>query len=207
VLLVWHPGATVDLGALLVAGACLCWGVDNAVTSRIDQISPTQITLAKGLVAGSANLILGLALSHQTGLTAQRVLAVLVIGALGYGASITLWITGARDLGAARAQAVFATAPFIGALVSWAVLGEALGWAQVVALPLAGSGVVLSLRTAHEHGHVHEVLEHEHEHSHDDEHHDHAHDPPVTGRHTHRHQHRPLVHSHPHVADLHHRHH
>lgn len=32
-------------------------------------------------------------------------------GALGYGASISLWVSGARDLGVARAQLVFATAP------------------------------------------------------------------------------------------------
>jgi hypothetical protein len=36
-------------------------------------------------------------------------LVALVIGGFGYGVSITLWVAGARDLGAARGQLVFAT--------------------------------------------------------------------------------------------------
>lgn len=52
VLLVWEPGAAIDVGGLLVVGACIAWGIDNSVTARIDQLSPEQITLTKGAVAG-----------------------------------------------------------------------------------------------------------------------------------------------------------
>lgn len=206
VILVWQPGVSFDTGGLLVVGACACWGLDNSVTSKIDQLSPEQITLTKGLVAGGANLMLGLVLASAVRLHTGEVLAALVIGALGYGASITLWVKGARDLGAARGQVIFAAAPFIGAAVAWIVLGDAITVAQLVAVPLAILGVGLSLRSAHEHGHTHEAIVHEHEHRHDDGHHTHTHSPPVTGRHTHRHEHEVLVHAHPHVPDLHHRH-
>jgi drug/metabolite transporter (DMT)-like permease len=50
--------------------------------------------------------------------------AALAIGVAGYGVSITWWVEGARDLAAARAQVIFATAPFIGALGAWSVLDE-----------------------------------------------------------------------------------
>lgn len=113
VILVWQPGVAFDTGGLFVIGACACWGLDNAVTSKIDQLSPEQITLTKGLVAGGANLILGLMLASSLNLRTGEVLAALAIGALGYGASITLWVKGARDLGAARGQVIFAAAPFI----------------------------------------------------------------------------------------------
>ncbi len=206
VILVWQPGVAFDTGGLFVIGACACWGLDNAVTSKIDQLSPDQITLTKGLVAGGANLILGLMLASSLNLRTGEVLAALAIGALGYGASITLWVKGARDLGAARGQVIFAAAPFIGAAVAWVVLGDAVTFAQLVAVPVAIVGVGLSLRSGHEHRHVHEPIVHEHEHRHDDGHHTHTHTPPVTGRHTHRHEHAALVHAHPHVPDLHHRH-
>ena len=211
VMLVWQPGASIDAGGLLVIGACLCWGLDNSVTARIDQLTPEQITFTKGLVAGGANLLLGLLLSASLDLDLRQVLAALAIGILGYGFSITLWVKGARDLGAARGQVIFATAPFIGAGVAWVALGDAVTAAQVVAVPLAAVGVALALRTAHEHTHAHEALVHDHEHRHDDGHHDHVHDGDghggaVAGRHSHRHEHVPLVHSHPHVPDLHHRH-
>ena len=206
VILVWQPGAALDAGGLFVVGACACWGLDNAVTSKIDQLSPEQITLTKGVIAGGANLILGLILASSLNLGAGDALAALVIGALGYGASITLWVKGARDLGAARGQVIFAAAPFIGVAVAWVVLGDSITAAQLAAIPLAVIGVGLSFRSGHEHEHTHEPIVHEHEHRHDDGHHTHTHSPPVTGRHSHRHEHGALVHAHPHVPDLHHRH-
>lgn len=205
-LLVWQPGVAFDVGGLFVIGACVCWGIDNSVTARIDQLSPEQITFAKGAVAGTVNLVLGLVLATSLHIEARQVVAALLIGALGYGASITLWVKGARELGAARGQVIFATAPFIGALLSWTVLHESVVLVQVIAVPIAGAGVALSLRTSHAHAHRHEPLEHEHEHSHDDQHHEHTHPDGFTGRHTHRHRHDSLEHVHDHVPDLHHGH-
>jgi drug/metabolite transporter (DMT)-like permease len=205
VLLVWQPGAAFDVGGLLIVGACACWGIDNSVTARIDQFSPEQITFAKGAVAGSANLLLGLAVITSGPIEPGQVLAALAIGALGYGLSITLWVKGARDLGAARGQVIFAAAPFVGALLSWALLHESISAIQATAVLVAAAGVALSLRTGHEHAHRHDPVDHDHEHTHDDRHHDHPHAVAV-GRHTHRHRHDPIDHVHDHVPDLHHRH-
>lgn len=205
-LLVWEPGVAFDVGGLLVIGACVAWGIDNSVTARIDQLSPEQITFAKGAVAGTANLVFGLIVAAAWHVEARQIVGALLIGALGYGASITLWVKGARDLGAARGQVIFATAPFVGAVVAWTLLGESVTLAQVVAVPIAAVGVALSLRTAHEHAHRHETIDHVHEHSHDDVHHNHEHPQASTGRHTHPHHHHPVEHIHPHLPDLHHRH-
>jgi len=205
-LLVWRPGAGFEVGGLLIIGACVCWGIDNSVTARIDQLSPEQITFAKGAVAGSVNLILGLVIATAAGAELHQILAALAIGALGYGASITLWVKGARDLGAARGQVIFAAAPFIGALLSWTVLHEPISLAQAIAVPIAVAGVALSLRTSHQHAHRHAPLDHEHEHAHDDAHHDHEHPGDPVGRHSHRHHHDPVEHVHDHVPDLHHGH-
>lgn len=210
VVLVWEPGAEVSVGALLIALACVAWGVDNGVTSQIDQLSPEHVVLAKGVLAGGANLALGALVVGGGGGApgVSGVVAALVIGAAGYGVSITLWVKGARDLGAARGQVLFATAPFIGAVVAWVALGEGVRPLQVLAVVLAAGGVGLATRSAHEHDHVHGPLEHDHEHEHDEHHrHDHgAVDVQPGGRHTHRHRHEPLEHAHPHVPELHHRH-
>jgi drug/metabolite transporter (DMT)-like permease len=206
VLLVWQPGVGVELAGLLVVGACIAWGIDNAATARIDQLAPAQITFAKGAVAGTANLMLGLAITGAGQLDVGRVLAALAIGALGYVLSITLWVKGARDLGAARGQVIFAATPFVGAVISWTLLGETVAAYQLLALVVAAAGVALSLRTAHSHEHEHAAIEHEHEHVHDDDHHTHRHDEEVIGPHTHRHRHEPILHVHPHLPDLHHGH-
>ena len=206
-LLTWEPGATVDVGAVLIIAACACWGLDNCVTARIEHLAPEHVVALKGVVAGGANLAIGLLLAGWGSSTSGGdVIAAMLIGAAGYGASITLWVKGARDLGAARGQVIFATAPFIGAAIAWVVLGEEIVAVQVAAMVLAGVGVAISLESAHHHEHRHHPLTHDHEHLHDDDHHDHFHADGFTGRHSHRHDHPEMIHAHPHVPDLHHRH-
>lgn len=207
IVLTWGPGATASSGLLLVGAACVAWGFDNGITAGIDQLAPEHVVLLKGFVAGSVNVMIGLTLaSGLRGLDGWAVLSALLIGMAGYGLSITLWVKGARDLGAARGQVIFATAPFIGAVGAWLLLGESVQPVQIVAVVLAAAGVALALDTAHDHPHRHAALTHEHEHTHDDEHHGHRHDPMPVGAHTHRHRHVELVHAHPHMPDLHHRH-
>jgi drug/metabolite transporter (DMT)-like permease len=208
-LLVWEPGVGVSAGSLLIVGACCCWGLDNSVTSRIDQIAPHHVTFFKGIVAGTANLALGAAFAEGDAVgSIWTLLGALAIGAVGYGLSTTLWVRGAQQLGAARAQVIFASAPFIGAAVAWMTSDGAPTGRQLGAAAIAAAGVGLSMRSAHSHEHRHSELDHSHEHAHDDGHHDHDHEHAelVVGSHSHRHVHRPIAHSHPHVPDLHHRH-
>ena len=208
IVLAWSGTPDLRVGALLIVGACVCWGLDNCVSAELDEIAPEHITLAKGVIAGGTNLALGLVLGGALPLGAELAGA-LAIGAVGYGASITLWVAGARDLGAARGQLVFSAAPFLGVAVAWVALAEDVRTAEIVAIVLAAAGVARVLRSEHEHEHAHARVEHQHEHAHDNAHHDHPHDDDHAGsvrRHTHRHVHEPVVHAHPHVPDLHHRH-
>jgi drug/metabolite transporter (DMT)-like permease len=209
--LVWPRDGSLSVGSLLVAAACVCWGLDNCVTARIDHLSPATVVLAKGAVAGTVNVALGVTVASEIGstLSAGQVVAALAIGATGYGLSIIWWVKGARDLGAARAQVIFATAPFIGAIGAWVVLSEPVRAAQMAAIVLAAVGVWLAVDSTHGHEHRHDPTDHDHEHTHPDEHHQHTHDitNEFVGRHSHRHVHEGvLVHHHPHVPDLHHHH-
>ena len=119
------------VGALFTAAACLCWAIDNQLTALIDGISAERSTLVKGLVASGVNLALGFATSPWTAPLAV-VAAALAVGAFSYGASIALYIRSAQALGATRAQAVFATAPFVGAGLSFVFLHEPLGIAHAL---------------------------------------------------------------------------
>jgi hypothetical protein len=64
VVVTWNPDATLNSGALLVAAAYACWGIDNCVTARIEHLSPGTVVIAKGLVAGTVNLTLGMAFAE-----------------------------------------------------------------------------------------------------------------------------------------------
>jgi drug/metabolite transporter (DMT)-like permease len=192
--------------ALLVAAACICWGLDNHWTALVDGITPATSTLVKGLGAGASALAAGI-LAAPFAASAAMTAAALATGALAYGVSIALYIAAAHELGATRAQSVFASAPFAGAGLSFALLGERFGWAHALAIPLFVASLALLLRSRHAHPHVHEALLHVHSHRHDDGHHEHAHPGlPASLRHTHAHRHERTEHAHPHWPDVHHRH-
>ena len=205
VVLSWQgQGAELNAGGGLIAGACLAWGVDNNLTRKLSAADPVVIAMIKGLVAGAANT--GLALWSGAALPSVGILgAAEVVGFVGIGVSLVLFILGLRHLGAARTGAYFSLAPFIGALLAIAFLGEPLTARLAIAGVLMGFGLWMHLAERHQHEHIHEGLEHEHSHTHDD-HHQHAHGGPVTEPHSHWHRHRPLRHTHLHYPDLHHRH-
>ena len=192
-------GATV--GMLLVAATCVCWGIDNAITASLDSYTPVQITMAKGVIAGTVNLCLGLALDGVP--HAPYVLAALAIGAVGYGVSITMWITGARLVGAARGQTVFALAPFVGALLAWPVNGDRLTVSTMAAFVVCLVGVVLVASARHAHTHTHQPQEHAHPIDPDDPHHRPDAIQVLAGT---RHRHLVMRHEHEHLPDIHHRH-
>jgi drug/metabolite transporter (DMT)-like permease len=157
------------VGPLAIAGACLAWAIDNNLTRKISLSDPVQIAMLKGLVAGSINL--GLALSPGAALPQPgEALAGAAIGLLGYGASLVMFVLALREIGAARTGAYFATAPFIGALVAFVLLGEPLTWQLAFAGLLMAIGLWLHLTERHEHEHEHLPAVHEHRHSHDDHH-------------------------------------
>jgi drug/metabolite transporter (DMT)-like permease len=197
---------SVGLGSLAIVGACIAWGIDNNLTRKLSYADPMQIAAIKGLAAGAVNL--GLALSRGAHLPSPTaMLAAGVVGFLGYGVSLVLFVLALRRLGTARTGAYFSTAPFIGATLSLIVFDQRPTLQLAAAAVLMGVGVYLHLSERHEHEHQHEAFDHEHRHVHD-EHHQHAHGPsdPEGEPHTHRHRHAPLRHKHPHYPDLHHRH-
>lgn len=208
-LLSWQGGSWfggLGIGTLLIAGACLAWGIDNNLTRKVSASDPVQIAMVKGLAAGAVNLTL--ALVSGAHLPSGALLAGAgVVGFLGYGVSLVLFVLALRFLGTARTGAYFSTAPFIGAVLAVLMFGEAVSWRLVAAAVLMAVGLYLHLVERHEHEHVHEPLEHEHPHVHD-EHHQHAHEAgELPGEpHTHRHRHNRLAHRHAHFPDLHHRH-
>ena len=207
VVLSWQGArAEIGWGALAIAGACLFWGIDNNLTRRLSAADPVRIAMIKGLAAGSVNLALGVALGARLPTTAALG-ASAVLGFVGCGVSLVLFILALRHLGTARTGAYFSTAPFIGAALAVALLGEPITAQLLGAGVLMAIGVYLHLAERHDHEHAHEALDHEHRHVHD-EHHRHAHllGDPAGEPHTHRHRHAPIVHKHPHYPDLHHRH-
>lgn len=205
VILSWQgAGLRADAGGLLIAAACLAWGIDNNLTRKLSAADPVLIALVKGLAAGAVNM--SLALLRGVGPPPSTALAAAaLVGFLGVGVSLVLFVLALRHLGSARTGAYFSLAPFIGAIFALGLLREQASAQLVVAGALMGFGLWLHLAERHDHVHDHEALEHEHRHVHD-AHHQHVHAGPTTEPHSHRHRHEPMRHKHVHFPDLHHRH-
>ncbi len=196
-----------SIGALFVLLACLFWGIDNNFTRNISSKDPVIIVIIKGIGAGSFSFVLSLIIGDHLPSSAHA-LPALAVGGLCYGASLMLFIIALRHLGSARVGALFASAPFIGAGISFIVCKDTLNIQFLLAIPFVIAGTWLLLRESHLHSHKHEAVEHDHSHTHADGHHDHEHaedfmDDPG---HTHRHRHEVVVHFHDHMPDTHHRH-
>ena len=176
-LLVFEQGLAGQvqlLGLLAVALATAAWGVDNTLSRGVADRDPGQVVWAKALLGSVATGVLALA-SREALPGWTNALALLAVGATGYGLSLRFYLLAQRTFGAARTGSVFAFAPFVGAAGAFA-LGERSGSVlMAVGGGLMALGVLLHLMERHSHAHTHEALEHEHAHSHahgDDHHHD-----------------------------------
>jgi drug/metabolite transporter (DMT)-like permease len=200
-----RAGGAQRWGLLAVLLATAAWGVDNTLSRALAERDPGQVVMAKAVLGASATLLLAVAVGEPLP-SAVAALALVAIGATGYGLSLRFYLLAQRAFGAARTGSVFAFAPFIGAAFAVALGDRSASGLMALGSALMLAGVVLHLAESHGHAHTHGVLAHEHAHRHDDGHHDHLHDPVPAGEHSHRHGHDAVHHAHAHVPDAHHGH-
>ena len=208
ILLSWSKQTTLEnlIGSAIISAACLCWAIDNNLTRKISSSDSLFIAGSKGLIAGLVNISLALSIG-LTFPTLPNITYALLVGFIGYGVSLVLFILALRGLGTARTGAYFSIAPFVGAAIAIIFFHESTSLMFWMAAFLMGVGVWIHLTEHHDHIHTHEPMLHSHSHKHD-EHHQHTHDFSWDGKepHTHPHQHEPITHSHHHYPDVHHRH-
>ena len=170
-----------SLGSFLVIGATICWGIENNCTRSISDKSTYQIVTVKGLCSGVGSFVIALILKESLP-GAKTIIMILILGFVAYGLSIFTYVRAQNTLGAAKTSAYYATAPFIGVLLSVMFLKEQLTAVFLIALlvMIAGTALIVYETLVHNHIHVHRhyvththdgtththVVEHPHEHSH-----------------------------------------
>jgi drug/metabolite transporter (DMT)-like permease len=198
-------GATQVIGLLAVMGATVSWAVDNTLSRALADLDPGRVVLGKATVGAACSFLIA-ATTDEMALSLSAGMSLFLIGAIGYGLSLRFYLLAQRALGAARTGSVFATAPFIGAVIAFGLGERGLSPWLLGGAALMVAGAALHISERHEHKHEHEALEHEHAHNHDDGHHTHIHAQLPVGAHSHWHTHEPVTHSHAHTPDLHHVH-
>lgn len=132
-------GFAFSAGSLLVLLAAACWGLENNCTRMLSHKNPILIVAIKGIGSGATSLAIGFAIGERLG-DLPTLLWAMLVGCLTYGASIACYIRAQRTLGAAKTSAFYASAPFIGAALSFLLLGERPNAVFWVALLLMGAG-------------------------------------------------------------------
>lgn len=194
-----------SIGSVFVILACISWGFENNCTRMLSLKDPLQIVVVKGFGSGIGSLVICFAIKEFS-FNVMYIALALLLGFVAYGMSIFLYIKAQRELGAARTSAFYATAPFIGVIISWIVLKEPVTITFMTALIIMLIGTYFAVSEDHKHSHLHFEDTHEHKHNHEDGHHNHWHDHEIVGEHSHEHTHEKIEHIHGHMPDLHHRH-
>ncbi len=166
-------------GSLFVLLAAACWGLENNCTRSISDKSTYEIVVLKGIFSGGGAFVIALLIGEKLPAFKYTILAML-LGFMAYGLSIFLYIRAQRNLGAAKTSAYYAVAPFVGAFLSFILLGEKLTWTFFVAFFIMMIGTIFVVTDTM-------VMHHTHQHTHSFTH---THDG-VTHNHT-------VVHSHEH---------
>lgn len=159
-------------GSLFVLGATFCWGLENNCTRRLSEKNTYQIVTIKGLSSGSGALIVASLLGDFNSANTDRIFdtryipLVLLLGFVAYGLSIFTYVRAQKFLGAAKTSAFYAVNPFVGALLSFILLGEELSAQYFIALLIMIAGIVFLIFDTLFHAHCHQH-EHVFTHTHD----------------------------------------
>jgi drug/metabolite transporter (DMT)-like permease len=126
-------------GSLLVLGATVCWGLENNCTRQIANRDPMEIVTIKG--CGSGLGALGIALVVGEPWPQLHYIAIIVLlGFVAYGLSIFCYTYAQRTIGASKTSTYYALAPFIGAIFSIILLGDAVTLLFMVASVIMAIG-------------------------------------------------------------------
>jgi len=147
ILLSWNGESILglSLGAIGIIISGFFWGVDNNCMAHISAYPPGLIALCKVIFGGSIAGVLVIVLGEPLP-GAELIVLALLTGFFSYGLGLILFIVALRDMGAARAGAIYAAAPFIGCIASLLVFSDPLGSRFWLAVPLFVAGALIVIR-------------------------------------------------------------
>ena len=130
---------------LLVLLATVCWGLENNCTRMISSKDTGEIVTIKGLFSGTGSVIVAL-LTGESFPEVKYIILTLLLGSVAYGLSIFLYIKAQNIIGAASTSSFYAVNPFLGSLLSFVILKEAITPNYIAALIIMIAGTSLMVR-------------------------------------------------------------
>ncbi len=136
-------GSSDLLGNLMILGSSICWAsytvFARQTMAELPPLGFTAITLAIGSLGFLAVSIPSLTTQSWIDVAALSYLELVVSTVFGLALAYSLWFFGVSRLGSTRTTVYSNLIPFVGVLVAWWFLGEA-----VTLLQLLGGGAILT---------------------------------------------------------------
>lgn len=120
------------LGNMLILLACLFWGIDNNLSRKISiQENLIQITAIKCSLGGSILLLSSFPLGIGWGITLLSLPYLFIVGTLGIGFSLILFLLALREIGVSKTGVIFSTSTMFGVIFAFLFLGETISLIQI----------------------------------------------------------------------------
>lgn len=135
-------GSASVLGALLILGSCVAWGIETNIVTTLSSRDPLLVTLIECLPAALTLTVW--AAIRMSGLPPMRDLMLgILLGSVSNGAGLLLYFVSLRAMGAARTAAFAGVGPLAGALLSLVLFRTPVTWTIAAALGLTAAAVVV----------------------------------------------------------------
>ena len=122
-LLSFKGAGSAGLWSLPFFGAALFWALDTNILRFLVSVNPLVLTVWKGIGSALFLFLLAGAFERSPEISLE-IVAVLLTGAVGYGASLVFFLRSIARIGVSRTGAWFSFSPFMGAILSLLILSE-----------------------------------------------------------------------------------
>lgn len=131
-------------GNLLIICSMMFWALDNNISKIIaHRINVARIVQLKGAIGGSIILIFALFTGVSINISLVQVPNLLLVGIVGFGFSLYLFLHSLRRIGTVRTMLIYSTGTIFGLTFASVFLHELIGWYQIAAVPLMLFGIYL----------------------------------------------------------------
>jgi len=133
-----------NIGNVFVIGATIFWALDNNLSKILSHtMDAARIVQLKSAIGSAILLSLVLVFQVPFEIQVEQLPNIILLGALGFGLSIFLFIHGLKRIGTVRTIMIFSTSAIFGLVFAAIFLGEQISTYQIVAIIIMLSGLYL----------------------------------------------------------------
>jgi drug/metabolite transporter (DMT)-like permease len=126
----------------------LFWGLDNNLSRYLAQkMDVANIVQIKSAVGGVMLLVIALLIFRvDINLEVEQIIPILVLGSVGFAASLFFFLQGLKRIGIVRTVTIFSMSSVFGLIAAGVFLAEQISWYQFMAAGIMILGIYLVSR-------------------------------------------------------------